>query len=85
MALHRSHSRRREPHAGAMSSPAWIVIDAMVAEIEAQMQCGSNGRCITVCDQQGRIHINGTIDLPALAVATQATLREAYLAEESEK
>lgn len=48
MALHRSHSRRREPHAGAMSSPAWIVIDAMVAEIEAQMQCGSNGRCITV-------------------------------------
>lgn len=59
-----------------MSGAAWIVIEAMAAEIEAQLACGPGGT-VTVCDQLGRIHINGTIDLAALAAATEAALREA--------
>lgn len=61
-----------------MSSAAWIVIEAMVAEIEAQMNCGTNAGCVSVCDCLGRIHIHGTIDLAALAAATELALCEAY-------
>lgn len=63
-----------------MSGAAWIVIEAMAAEIEAQLACGGGGS-ITVCDELGRVHINGTIDLPALAAATEAALREAGIDE----
>lgn len=57
-------------------SAAWIVIEGMLDEIQAQLDCQGNSGVITVCDEAGRIHISGTIDLPALAVATELALIE---------
>lgn len=60
------------------SGAAWIVIEAMVAEIEAQMRASGDSEAITVCDHLARLHIHGTIDLAALAAATELALIEAF-------
>lgn len=57
---------------------AWPVVEAAAREIDAQLHCQGAGSRIHVCDHEGRIHVNGTIDLAALAVAIEAALIDFY-------
>lgn len=57
---------------------AWPVIEAAAREIDAQLHCQGAGNRIHVCDADARIHVNGTIDLAALAMAIEVALLEFY-------
>lgn len=57
---------------------AAAVVEAVLAEVEAQLVCQGFGGSISVIDQYARVHINGTIDLPALVTATEQALFDSY-------
>ena len=57
---------------------AWIVIEAAAREIDAQLKGQGSLNSIHVCDSEARIHINGTIDLAALALVIEDALLQFY-------